>query len=342
VSEPRIAVFPADAWGCGTYRLRNPALALQKLGHNILVMDDATIINDANVTEGRDGLPVIKSGSPPDVDIIVMQRPSSALLVAAIRFLRAAGVRVVIDLDDHFDAIRPDNSAWAAYQTIDVNPRQIHLAVAEADVVTLSTPGLVDIYGGVAPTTVLLENCVPEWYLDLPDTRTETLGWCGSIATHKGDLAVTRGAVGQALTRAGWDFRVVGEGAGVAKELGLAPEQVRETGWLPLHNYIIEMSRLGVAITPLANHAFNVEGKSFLKPLEAASLGVPVVYSDVREYRRLGVGLAASNARQWKAALLKLMTDSDFRDEVGVQGREIASKWTYEARAHLWLDAWTS
>ena len=102
---------------------------------------------------------------------------------------------------------------------------------------------------------------------------------------------------------------------------------------------------LDVAIAPLRESRFNA-GKSWLKPLEAASLGVPVVMSPSPEYLRLhekGIGLIAESPKEWRSHLQRLVGSVALRQELAAKGREVAATLTTEGfQAPLLWDAWMS
>ena len=328
----RVRVYPADGAGCGWYRMRYPAYALQAAGYDIHIHDDGILMPDARVKEhGKDPWEIV-GGTLPDADVVVLQRPSHPALEACIRFLVAEGITVIIDIDDRFDALRRSNMAWGYYSdpyAITVLRRSLDAAT----LVTCSTPDLQDIHDGI-----LLENCIPGGYLAVADDHKELVGWSGTLAVHREDLKVTNGGVARALHGSGWGFHVIGEAWGVKGELGLHDEPT-DTGWLDLDSYPTEVARLGVGIAPLADHAFN-RAKSWLKALEYSALGVPFVASDMPEYQRLGAGMLAGNARQWKGMVSALIHEPALREAERVRNREIAKRHTFEGNAHRWAHIW--
>jgi hypothetical protein len=111
---------------------------------------------------------------------------------------------------------------------------------------------------------------------------------------------------------------------------------------MPFAEYPAEVARLDVGMAPLADTAFN-RGKSALKPLEMAALGVAFVASPLPEYARLaelGAGDLAGRPRHWVATLRRLLTDDEYRAERAGRGREVAARLTYEAHADGWAVAW--
>ena len=331
----KIIVYPADDQGCGHYRMILPALALAEQGHDVHIDQTGSILNDALVKQPKDDpsapWEIMGVKDLPEADVVVLQRPSHPALEASIRYLRKQGIQVVVDIDDRFDAIPTKNMAYEYYS----GPNLKHLlrAIDAATVVTCSTPDLVALHNGV-----LINNCIPKCYLDIADNHDDVIGWSGTILVHGDDLAVGGAGVGKAVRDSGWNFRVVGQKAGVQRELGLS-EEPEETGWLPLGDYALQVAKLGIGIAPLVDNRFN-RSKSWLKALEYGALGVPCVTSPLPEYERLGIGLRAGNQRQWRGALMALTRDPAMREDLRLAGRAAARQWTFEGNVDKWAEVW--
>lgn len=346
----RVAVFPADLGGCGYYRVIWPAEALIAEGADVMLVrpddDDDRQIQAAwiDADGGRRRLVDVVT---PDADVVVLQRPLTDTLAEAIPMLQARGVRVVVEIDDDFDAISPRNVSWKVLHPR-TSPRRnwLHLrrACELADLVVVSTPALAARYGRHG-RVVVVENCVPERYLGISGTPHDGVfvGWSGSIMTHPDDLQVTGGGVGRAVARTGARFAVIGTGKGVQSTLGL-PEPPLACGWVPIEDYPTALAQLDVGVVPLELSAFN-EAKSWLKGLELSAVGVPFVASPTGPYRALverGAGAIAERPREWEGLVKRLVGDAGWRAELAERGREVAAGLTVEANCGRWWDAWTA
>lgn len=349
----RILVCPADRGGCGYYRLIWPAEA-----NNVRVLAEGEPFADGKFTVDDDGIEhCVGLESVPDADVVVMQRTARLTQAQMIPHLQAAGIAVVVDVDDDFSAIEPGNVAHAAYDP-ETNPERNyeHLAAAcsMADLVTVTTPALARRY---APhgRYAILPNCIPKRYLverqvrklagrEWKSSTKLKVGWTGSVDTHPGDLEVTRGAVGQVMReyQSLAYFRVIGTGRGVKDALELS-KGVNFSDWLPIELYPRAVVDLDVGIVPLRRCAFN-RAKSWLKGLEMAALGVPFVASNTPDYERLanlGAGLLAAKPEDWVRTLRALLSSPAMRDEVAGRGLAVASEFTIEGNAYAWLEAWS-
>lgn len=245
----RVLLLPADEAGCGLYRMRLPGVAAGAHGLDVAIGDGVDIITDGDT---------VRSVLAPDADVVVIQRPLDWRWAQAIPILQANGVGVVVDVDDRFDAIHPANPAHlVTHPRLSPAKNFQHLAAAcrAADVVTVSTPALADLYGKHG-RCVVLENCVPAATLQRPVSPQDGFGWAGAAVFHPDDLRVVGAAVAR-VVRSGWPFRVVGPPEGVARQLGLRDGEFEACGWVPVHQWLDAYSTLATAIAPLAESAFN-------------------------------------------------------------------------------------
>lgn len=343
----RVAVYTQfTPWGF--YRLIWPAMVLQQYGFDVdIFVPDQDSGNPFRMVPDDNGR--AQEFSVPDYDVIVMQRVTEEHRVAAIRTWQRHGKRVVIDMDDNLDAIDPAHNpgAWdALHTTPDVSHRWTAEACRLADMVTASTPALVDKYGHRNSKRTLLRNCVPSAFLKIPryDGTLSIIGWSGAVKFRTGDP----GVVGDALARLqadGHEFGVVGPVDEVQSAFSLARPPYRH-GSQRMDVYPLALARHTVGIAPLKRTTFN-HAKSWLKPLEFLSLGVPVVASDLPEYEALSAGkpdhgvFYARNPDEWYGLLSRLLTDDTFREEQSARGRDLVRELTYENHAYLWWKAWT-
>lgn len=309
----------ADEGGCGMYRLHWPAQHLN--------------------THDEHDIQRATPHVPPDVDVVVLQRPLRAHWIGVIDQLHEHGIAVVVEIDDLFDQIDPQNAAWRHLQprfSPDSNHRHLAHAARKADLVTVSTPALQRRYGGV-----VIPNYIPARYLSIAPHRPGCLiGWTGTPLTHPGDLDVARGGIRQALeTHPEWVFHAIGSRA-TLELLGIAGSS---EPWQPeVLDYAERYGRLSAAVVPLQRSAFN-EAKSWLKGLEAAALGVPFVATPTEQYRALhdlGAGLVAERPKDWIRQLTRLLGDARLREDLIGRGLDVARGLTVEGNAWRWAEAW--
>lgn len=349
---PIVKVYPADLGGCGYYRITWPARALQAQGHesvDVVMPDEPEERQIQAQWLRRDGgHDELLGVAPMDADVVVLQRPLTDTLAQAVPMLQRQGIKVVVEIDDDFEAISRRNVSWSHVQP-HLHPRRnkawLAAACAQADLVVCSTLALAERYGSHGRVRVV-RNRVPAAYLDIERPTIDapaSIGWSGSTETHPDDLQVTGGGVARAVRATGATFAVVGTGRGVRQRLGLAEHPVA-CGWQPIEHYPIAMAQFDVGIVPLELTAFNA-AKSSLKMMEMAALGVVPVVSPTPENLRLwgeAVGIVADSPRRWEGILKRLVRDDDYRTELAERSRGVMRRHTIEGNADEWLAAWTA
>lgn len=345
----RVLLLIADRGGCGLYRMIMPGRAVVG-AHG----DVETYVADGvkgKTYRDQDGVMQCVAVQNPNADVVVYQRPMNENLVATIPRMREHGCAVVVEMDDDIFAVRANNRAFFhVHPTTKPHENWNHLlrAVQEADWLTCTTPSIGQHYKPGAYSVV--PNYVPRSITDLPRQQLAAadgrlvIGWSGTIKVHGGDLEETRGAVARVVQETGAHFHVVGESEGVRAALGLETDPT-STGWLALPEYPNALSHIDVGIVPLLDDRFN-RGKSWLKGLEFASLGIPFVASPTPEYQRLaayGIGVLARRPRDWYRALTRLATDAAWRAELSERGRAaVREHLLIEQHTDQWVNAWRS
>ena len=342
-----IYVYPADTDGCGSYRLIWPAQELIRRGHDIKLV----LPKDRQNISARirpDGT-LDEVFVPDDAELLVMQRVSHKHLADSIPLIRSRGIAVVIDMDDDLSNIHPHNPGWLNFhpksglpqtKTNDHNWVNAQRACEAASLVTVSASALVQRYANHGRYEIL-RNCVPASYLDIEHNDSDVFGWGGSLASHPTDLNVLGLTVTQ-LQRDGYRFKIIGSPTGIKQTLRL-DEEPETSDIVAITEWPKVLSSLGVGLAPLDDNVFN-KSKSWLKPLEYAAVGVPMIMSPRLEYemfvKTLKIGTIASKPADWKRKIKAMLDSPDMRAEQSALGRIAAAKWTYESKADLWWNAW--
>jgi len=341
----KVVVYPADAFGCGSFRMLWPAEQCAAAGHDVHVVEQGQR-SVRLVMEGNQVRDVLVD----DVDVVVLQRVTHSFMAQAVGVLRAKGVAVVVDVDDDLSSIHPSNPAWAMHhpgnegrrmaggQVNRHSWRNLAMACRDASLVTVSTPALLDVYARHG-RGVVLPNYLPDHYYGLPRTDSDVVGWPGSFHSHPNDPEVVGGAVAR-LVDEGAEFVMRGDPSGAGKAFGLAADPAG--GGVPIGEWPRAVAELGVGIAPLADTRFNA-AKSWLKPLEMSACGVPWVASPRAEYQRLhkmGAGALADRPRTWYREVKRLRESAALRQEMSDAGRAVAEQLRLSQHAWRWMDAW--
>jgi hypothetical protein len=300
----------------------------------------------AKMREDDNGEKILTSVQVPhDADVMVVQRPAHQYQAQMVAMLRANGIAVVVDMDDDMSTIDPNNVAYHTYRHRSRSPFSWKYAAEccqVATLVTTTTRALQQRYARHG-RGMILDNYVPEAYLRMPQGDTSTFGWAGTTQSHPNDLQVT-GTAFQRLIDDGHPFKVVG-GHSKVRQAAKLRQDPEYTGGVDLDKWAGVIAReLRVATIPLAASAFNT-AKSRLKGIESMAVGVPWVASPREEYRRLqresGCGLLANSPKDWYDQIKRLLTDDVLWKEQSEAGKAYMINQTYQAKAHLWAEAWT-
>ncbi len=252
------------------------------------------------------------------------------------------GLKCVYEIDDDPFTLDPVN--WLAMPSFS-DPAILgtiaHLA-STADLVTVTTEALADRFRKYANNIAVLPNFIPAALLTMERRRHPqlTIGYtCG--CSHSRDLALIAQAWRDVTDEAGCrghfmgsDFRTITRPAGFDY-----------TPWdADMMAYYAKID-FDIGLAPLSDHPFN-GGKSPLKALEYAALGIPVIASDHPVYRDFVIdgvtGILCRTQAHWREAMRLLLADAKLRESMGAKARELAAGWTVEANYTRWADAYRS
>lgn len=318
----RVNSYTYEDSGSNLYRVKLPAQTLKSQGFDIEYLNTGE--------EGR------------DADVLFFSRPASRKAVEVIIKLVAEGYAVVVDVDDMMSHVRPGHSLYGP--RANAADGWIQWACKEATLVTGTTQTIIGKYG--FGHGVVIPNYIPEWYLGVKKKEHSgptRVGWSGTITSHPNDLQVTGGGVTKAIEACGADLAYIGpkEQVGAVKSALKFKGTAQVSGWFTLDDYPKALAQLDIGIVPLEDCTFN-EGKSWLKGLEMASVGVPFIASPTREYQRLaemGIGRLAAYPNDWKRRMVALLEDDQARLEEAEYARRKAAGLTIERHADEWADA---
>jgi hypothetical protein len=300
-------------------------------------------------------------------DLLLTQRLMKLALAEILDRVRAAGVAVVADVDDHFWRLDRRNAAYAATdprRRPDENRDTYARLLAHHDRVVVSTPFLADELRRLLHLrdVVVVENTID---LDLyPDPRLDRhvldaprLGWAGSTSHRSGDLEML---VGVGLDRLDPTLHFCHLGASPSPAIraverdsiwrpivGTRPLDQRPLA--PIHYYAAGLGEaIDVGLVPLVDVPFN-RAKSAIKTLEYAAAGVLAVVSPSPEIRRVAEAsdgaLVAATARRrgdWLRAVESVLgLSGDERRGLAAEARTaVETGWSMEARVGEYVAAW--
>lgn len=329
-----------DGLGCGLGHVRiiQPLRELAKHGHEVTFTE----------TGDTRTIGYLRDGS--QFDVVVGQRLAGYEGMRTWRRVRTPRNRLVFEADD--DLFNIDKANWAAYQQF--NKPDVREAIrgyaAVADLITVTTETLAQLQRDElgAGNVAVLPNCVPEYVLELPRSRSRMrprVGWIGG-ASHGVDIHEATPAVRRFLQRnPGWDLYLGGTDYRPSFNARNWGQMIHEP-WKQINDgerAYYEMIDFEIGIVPVRDTVFS-RSKSALKALEYNARGIPVIASDVQPYREYVVhgenGFLVKAPHEWGKYLKLLADNGDLRAEMGAKGKLHASRLTHENNWLLWERAY--
>lgn len=321
----KIVMMSEHDANCSQWRCDIPGLALQQKGHKVLHASIFQRWPDECLT----------------ADVVVVQRPTDKVFLDNIRFLKDAGVPIIIEIDDLFTkgalhrtnpaymVFHPDamtqttwellKSGWIDKSDIKKNTRRetLFACIAEADALTTTTVHIANLYADYTKhcPTYVLPNCWDgtntNWFRPAvlrPEASRDELWlmFSGSM-THQHDLAVCAGSLREVTRRHPHVKFIVGGDPNLqTTTVKVDPDSYRFLGGTPFHEYPNLLAQADIILAPLAETDFN-RAKSDIRLMEAGILEIPFVASPLPAYRDWGVGGLFAKAHQWTPRLEELI-----------------------------------
>lgn len=321
--------------GCAYYRIIQPLAEVAKHGHEVTVAS-----SDLTVQQGGASREQMAAH-----DVVVAQRWDNHAGLGTWRRLKAT-CKLVYETDDDLFSIEAVNwQAYSKYSRPDVLDAARH-SLEVADLVTVSTPHLGQVMGKYNPNVAVLPNSIPAMVLDLPAPYGErpAIGWHGG-ASHGLDIQVIARPLRTFLERnAGWDAVLIGQ--------DYRPTISHERcGFIPWTHITDDPAGFyssidwDIGLAPVRHSQFN-RSKSYIKALEYAARGIPVIATDIEPYRDFvlhGVtGFLVRYEHEWLKYMSELAADEGLRKSMGEKAREHARAFTIEENWRLWEQAYQS
>lgn len=257
--------------------------------------------------------------------------------------------RMVFDIDDVMWA--PDWEPFAKHYTPGVLAR-VWRNISLAHVVTTPSPFIAEYVSQFNKNVWVVPNTVPGYLTEIlmpprpypatPDGIRHLVGYQGS-PSHQHDFPawLMRELVQFAEGEPEWGLHFWGPD----KIDGWPRHLVGNTRWKDtLLDYYLSLS-MDIGIGPLKGSVFN-SGKSSLRAVEYAALGIPAILSAGPAYDgwvEHGVtGFLVEPGESWLPYLREIARNPLLRKRMGSDARERAKGWTSEANIGRWVDAWNS
>lgn len=250
-------------------------------------------------------------------NIVMLKLLMESHIPHQMRVAQKLGQKIIVDVDDLYDDLSPDNMA---YEQTDPDKhktrnRKFYLeSIMQADVVTVSTPYLLEHYSKMRDSVHLVRNAAaPSMFQPYPvRNRKPTIGWVGGVPWRSGDIETLRDWLPDFLLSKNLKFHHGGHvpiKASFADKAGIPQDRFTWDEMVPFNRYPSLFENIGIGIVPLNPVPFNL-AKSTAKGFEYACAGVPFVAQALPEYQRLadmGVGRVANTSEEWVQHLTELL-----------------------------------
>lgn len=309
--------------GTHWYRIAEPLRGLQLSGHQTstgAVMDDKQLEQCDTIL----------------VHLLHDEQNSEAWQKIA----RRGSHKLIFDIDDdvwNFDPRTETFKYWTRERLL-----QLQENISVADVVTTPSSYLAEILCDLNKNVWVLPNTIPQWLLEHNPVRFRqkfVIGYQGA-RQHVADFQMIGPDIALMIQRhRNTRVHLWGE----LNPLGLPPGRVIRTPWcadVPTYYRSLSMS---VGIGPLRETPFNY-GKSGIRAIEYAALGIPSILTDVPAYRpyvRDGLtGWLIPHGCSWLERLEWCREERDQLEQMGAVARRLARDWTTENNAQKWVEAY--
>lgn len=298
----RVLAYAHDVWASGFYRVRAPVAALAAADKaSCHFLPEQRERHVPNVRE------VVQSGASV---LLLHSFLHDAQLDRLADYRRYLDIPVVFSLDDWLIDL-PRYNPFSRTNYPDMSKRVRH-ALGYCDRLIVPTRTLAEYYEPFVSDIQVVPNHMPRALIRPPrEARPGRLrvGWAGA-PQHAGDLDWLAPVVRATAEHYQWVF--FGQ-----KPADLSPEECELHPPVALKDYFEKLGRLDLdlAIAPLCENDFN-RGKSGLKLLEYASLGLPVICTDCEAYRGAPALKLANAPDLWVEELTRLAERPEDRAEL--------------------------
>lgn len=280
--------------------------------------------------------------------VVVLKQIMDRWIPHQMEVAQALGQRIIVDVDDFYHDLHPENNAYRATdpEVNKVRNRAIYeQMIRMADMVIVSTPTLLDFYGEWNENTRMIRNSVYPSQFNKKNVSRETpvIGWVGSLGYRSGDIQTLRGWLPDFLADNDLEFLHAGHVPSMgsfADASGIDPKRLRTLSMQPMNRYHL-MFQMDIGLVPLNDIPFN-QAKSFIKGLEYTASGIPFVAEATGEYQLLaadGVGSVASSPEEWASRLSELLDYKTRKRDAATAFHNMEQKHTIKQREDEWRQA---
>jgi GT2 family glycosyltransferase/Tfp pilus assembly protein PilF len=338
----KVAVLSADprTSACGYLRLTSPLTQLQAQKQ----------VEFLPIWSGGEEGPTLETEILRRANIVVVQRGMAAHLPYSVlrKAMPKSAARIVFELDDALTLVPATHEAAAYYAS--VRP-QLEEYLRNADLVTVSTPKLKELYSGLNERVEVLPNVIDAdlWLPVVPkgQPRQKLAVLFSGTLTHQRDLALIEPAIQQIALEFADRVEFVFWGNAPAG-LSVLPNVRSLCGFTADYcGYAQRLKRLAIdlALVPLEQTPFN-RAKSPIKWLEYSACKIPAIFTDIEAYNQTvehgKTGwLVPNQTEAWYEAIKQFVINPELRRTIAENAHQaVLSKHLLRDHAGLWREAY--
>lgn len=266
--------------------------------------------------------------------------------------------KVIMDLDDNYLAIKPDNPAYDIYKPGSEKQIVTSTGIELCDAITVSTEPLKKAYSKLNKNIFVLPNCndYRDWLGKNKKWNDDKIriGYSGSI-THDSDMAIVLPIIKELLAEyPNLQFEVLGAvkyPEPFLEKFGEYKDRIKilygTQGWEG-YPQVMKSTGWDIGLAPLVDDKFTI-CKSHIKWMEYAMCDIPCIASKTYPYYKKiqGVstiidgetGLIANSQKEWKDKLKLLIENKNLRKKIYINAQNyIKNNWQWESQAVKWRD----
>ena len=333
--------------GCFHIRLHQPLNELIKRGHQI---EYASLEGD-------------RWDEIKDADIVIFHRVYTLPYLGLLWRCKAAGIKVVYEIDDDIWNIPESNPAYLSFEQ---KWRQtVEDTIKEVDLVIVSTEALKKIISRLHDNIVVIPNSIPkEKWQKRPGGDELTIGWTGG-ANHMEDLLMIADDIKKLQNK--YDFKFIMQGftprpieadgyeENLKNKIGYTDKNAEKQSNMKLELYkkmltlknfyhipfyppemypkVLQRADIDIGLAPIKGHKFD-ESKSILKLLEYTACGTTMIASNLLPYK--GIAPYTVDNDNWYDGIEKLINDKQLREDLLKKQEEICSPYTLDNVGDQW------
>lgn len=264
-----------------------------------------------------------------DYKVVVIQQPFGQRWLKLIRELQASGIKVIFEVDDYLHGVGKQRHHDFAKSYSRKRLREFELCMRVCDALICSTDYIARRYRSFNPNVFVCRNGIDaaRYDLTLPPRETVNIGWAGATG-HKETLVAWMNQAVLPVMAEHEETCFVSVGDPFLSE-AIKPivgeRRAVGTPFTMLENYPAAMTMIDIAIGPAGKTNW-YRGKSDLRWLEAAALGIPIVadaelYSEIDHGR---TGYKVTSPGEARGIIEQLVVDPEARRRVGYAARHHA------------------